>query len=82
MADVSIAEAKAKLSEIVAAVEAGETRVLTRRGKAVAKIVPINERSPRAKLDIEALRKLTDSMQGPIVDSDEFLRSWRDDVRY
>ncbi len=82
MADVSIAEAKAKLSEIVAAVEAGETRVLTRRGKAVAKIVPINERSPAAKLDIEALRKLTDSMQGPIVDSDEFLRSWRDDVRY
>ncbi len=82
MANVSIAEAKAKLSEIVAAVEAGETRVITRRGKAVAKIVPAGDRRPRGRLDIEALRKLTDSMQMADVSAGDLVRQMRDNDRY
>lgn len=82
MVDVSIAEAKAKLSEIVAAVEAGETHVITRRGKVVAKIVPAGDRRPSRKLDVEALRKLTDSMPMANVSAGELVRQMRDDDRY
>ena len=38
--NVSIAEAKAKLSELVSRAEAGEEIVLTRHGKVAARIVP------------------------------------------
>jgi prevent-host-death family protein len=38
---VNIAEAKAHLSEYIAAVEAGETVTIARRNKAVAKLVPV-----------------------------------------
>lgn len=87
MADVSIAEAKAKLSEIVAAVEAGETHVITRRGKVVAKIVPADAHvvAPRSKLDIDALRghiaRLIDD-GNPVADADDFLRRWKSEQRY
>lgn len=38
--NVSIAEAKAKLSELVSRAEAGEEIVLTRHGKVAARLVP------------------------------------------
>ncbi|CDX24853.1 Prevent-host-death family protein [Mesorhizobium sp. ORS 3324] len=38
--NISIAEAKAKLSELVSRAEAGEEIVLTRHGKVAARIVP------------------------------------------
>jgi prevent-host-death family protein len=38
--DVSIAEAKKRLSELIRAVENGEQVVITRRGKPVAQITP------------------------------------------
>lgn len=38
--NVSIAEAKAKLSELVSRAEAGEEITLTRHGKVAARIVP------------------------------------------
>lgn len=38
--DVSIAEAKNKLPELIRAVEAGECVVITRHGKAVAQLKP------------------------------------------
>lgn len=37
---MSVAEAKARFSAVLAAVEAGEEIVITRRGKAVARLVP------------------------------------------
>ena len=40
MHTVSVAKAKAHLSEILAEVEAGEEVIITRRGKPVARIVP------------------------------------------
>jgi len=47
--NVSIAEAKAKLSELVSRAEAGEEIVLTRHGKVAARIVPpaVTEPLPR-----------------------------------
>jgi prevent-host-death family protein len=47
--NVSIAEAKAKLSELVSRAEAGEEIVLTRHGKVAARLVPpaVTELLPR-----------------------------------
>lgn len=46
METLSVAEAKARFSAVLAAVEAGQEVVITRRGKAVARLVP--ERSGSA----------------------------------
>jgi prevent-host-death family protein len=47
--DVSIAEAKNQLSQLVRAVESGEPVVITRNGRPVAQLVPapITRRKPR-----------------------------------
>ncbi|MFN4295882.1 MAG: type II toxin-antitoxin system Phd/YefM family antitoxin [Brevundimonas sp.] len=64
---VNIAEAKARLSELVARAEAGEDIVLARAGKPAIRLVPagVSER-PRKHAFIGALEHL-----GPV--SDEFL---------
>jgi prevent-host-death family protein len=80
MRSVNLAEAKAKLSELVTEAEAGETVQIMRRGKPVAQITPVKQ--PRKPLDVAALRALTDSMTSSPVDTDESIRSWRDDARY
>ena len=40
MVRVTVSEAKTQLSSLLAAVEAGEAVVITRRGKAIAELVP------------------------------------------
>ena len=40
MQTMSVAEAKARFSALLSAVEAGEEIVITRRGKAVARLMP------------------------------------------
>ena len=40
MVQVSVAEAKTRLSSLLDAVEAGEAVVITRRGKPIAELVP------------------------------------------
>lgn len=45
MQPVPVAEAKARLSSMLAAVEAGEEVVITRRGRVVARLVPEGEGS-------------------------------------
>jgi prevent-host-death family protein len=40
MLEVTVAEAKARLSSLLDAVEAGQPVVITRRGKAIAELVP------------------------------------------
>lgn len=43
METINVHEAKAHLSEMLARVEAGETLVIARRNKPIAKLVPITE---------------------------------------
>jgi prevent-host-death family protein len=61
MITVGSFEAKTKLAELLDKVEAGETVTITRRGKAVAKLVPAaldeGERSRRRALIDEIKRK-------------------------
>ena len=55
MVQVTVAQAKAQFSSLLDAVEAGETVVITRRGKAIAELV--RHRSVRDLLpQLEALR--------------------------
>jgi prevent-host-death family protein len=80
MADVSIAEAKAHFSELVERAESGETVRITRRGKPVARLVPPEQKKKR--IDVEALRKLTESSPWQPVSAGEFVRKMRDEDRY
>jgi prevent-host-death family protein len=53
---VTLAQAKAQLSELLNKVEAGEEVIVTRRGKAVARIGPATR--PRRRLPLEELAAL------------------------
>lgn len=77
---VNVAEAKAHLSALVQRAEAGETIILTRRGKEVARLTP-----PERKLkpiDIEMLRKVTEGMPISEEPAGDFVRRMRDEDRY
>lgn len=73
---VSVAEAKAHLSEILDAVEKGEHVEITRRGKPVADLVPKVE--ARKPLTMEFFEQVTAGMkQQP--DSVDLIRQMRDE---
>ena len=78
MEAISFTEAKAHLSELLDRAEAGETIEITRRGKTAAKLSPPGP-PPRQKIDVDALRTLTDSQK--MQDSDS-VRRMRDVARY
>lgn len=80
MKTVSIAEAKAHLSELVDGVISGEGVTITRRGKPVAELVVPSR--PRKKIDFAELRAFTASMPLEEEDSGTFMRRLRDDARY
>ena len=46
MPEIGVRDAKARLSELLERVEAGEVLTLTRHGKPVARLVPVAERRP------------------------------------
>ena len=77
---VSLADAKARLSELVERAAAGDTVRITRRGKPVAQITAV--KAPRQPIDIAALRALTDSMPPQKQSAREFVRTMRDKARY
>lgn len=80
MRSVNLAEAKAKLSELVADAEAGETVEIMRRGKVVAKITPAEKKL--VPLDIDEIRKLSSLLPVDPQDAGEFIRWMRDTDRY
>jgi prevent-host-death family protein len=80
MTDIPLADAKARLSELVARAEAGDSVRITRRGRPVAQITAI--RRDRKPLDVDALRKLTDSMTMSPESAGDIVRRMRDEDRY
>ncbi len=80
MASISLAKAKAHLSELVDRVEAGETVEITRRGKPAARLVPM-ERVIK-KLDVDALAAMTAGMTYQEQSAADFIREMRDSARY
>ena len=80
MVTVSLAEAKAHLSELLDKVESGEEVIITRHGKPVAHLraaVPPKKPLPLEKLAV--FRAARSSWRG---DSATLLRRMRDDERY
>jgi prevent-host-death family protein len=80
MTTVSLAEAKTRLSELVARVIAGDEICITRCGKPVAKLSAVS--APRKRIDIAALRAVTDGMPMQPESAGEFMRRMRDEERY
>jgi prevent-host-death family protein len=75
MKHVQSSEAKARFSELLDQVEQGETIIITRHGKPIARIVPDEERRrQRVKAAIEAIEKLRKT--APKVTIEEIL-AWR-----
>lgn len=77
MVQVTVAEAKTKLSSLLDAVEAGEAVVITRRGKPIAELVPrcsVRDLLPQ----LAALREALPEQQASGV---ETMRGLRDDCR-
>ncbi len=76
MRQVTVAEAKAQLSSLLDAVERGQPVVITRRGKAIAELVP-----RQAVRDLlPQLQALRDSLPHQATSGVETMRALRDDV--
>ena len=80
MTDVTLADAKAHLSELVARAEAGDAVRITRRGKPVAQIVAVARRP--AAVDAAQLRAMTDAMPLQTQTAEAAVRAMRDGDRY
>jgi prevent-host-death family protein len=81
MRSVQAAEAKTHLSNLLDEVESGRTIVITRHGKAIARLIPEadshRERVAALKAQIEAFRK-----SGPKLTLDEILSSRHEGHKY
>ena len=77
---VSLAEAKARLSELVTRAAEGETVQITRRGKPIAQLAPIQR--PRKPIDVELLRSVSRKSPVQTESAGDFVRRMRDDGRY
>ncbi len=80
MEAISLADAKARLSELVDRVEAGGSIEITRRGKPVARLVAVAE--PRKPIDLALLRTFTAGLPPSSQSAADLVRSMRDDDRY
>lgn len=80
MKNISLAEAKAHLSELIDRVEAGDTVSITRRGKEVARLTAADP--PRKRIDPAMLRAVTNAMPMQREGAVAFVRRMRDEDRY
>ena len=77
---INLADAKARLSELVDRVEAGDSIEITRRGKTVARLSPATR--PRKRIDAALLQSLTATMPLQTKSAADLVRSMREDDRY
>lgn len=82
MPTVKIEEAKTHLPRILERVERGETVVITRHGKAVARLVPAAPTTPRPELVdvIEAMRAFQEQ-EAPTLGDDLSIRDFINEGR-
>ena len=78
--EISLADAKAHLSELVDRVVAGDTIDITRRGRPVARLTTVALH--RKRVDCAMLQALTITMPPPQQDAAKLVRTMRDDDRY
>jgi prevent-host-death family protein len=80
MTDIPLADAKARLSELVERAAAGEPVRITRRGRPVAQLTPVAR--VLKPVDASALKAVTDTMPMQAEGAGEFVRRMRDEDRY
>lgn len=80
MTDVSLAEAKARLSELVERARTGDSVRITRRGKPVAELKSLSR--PRERIDFAAIEALTSAMALDFEGAGDLVRRMRDEGRY
>lgn len=82
MTEIGAFEAKNKLSELLDRAEQGEEIVITRRGKAVAKLVPLEEKRDveKARQAVRRIRELAKEMNLGPFDWEEW-KKYRDEGR-
>ena len=78
--NINLANAKAQLSALVEMASKGDKVVITRRGKAVAQLTAVN--NVRKRVDLAALRALTDAMPMQNESAGDFVRAMREGDRY
>ncbi len=79
-ATVSLTDAKARLSELVELAAAGESVVITKRGKPVVRLSRVS--ASLRPVDLGALQALTERMPRQKTGAGEFVCGVRDDSRY
>jgi prevent-host-death family protein len=77
---VNLADAKARLSELVDRAEAGETVEIVRRGKPAARLAPPSP--AKVKVDVAALRALTERLPRQRTPAARAVREMRESDRY
>lgn len=80
MSPISLADAKARLGELVDRVEAGESIDITRHGRPVARLTAVA--GGRRRVDLAILQGLTATLPQAETGADELIRSMRDGDRY
>lgn len=80
MHTIKLADAKARLSELLTQVADGETVCITRHGKPIARLTPVER--PRKPISLDQLRQVTQTMPHQAEDGEAFMRRLRDDARY
>lgn len=77
MGSYSVAEAKTRLSEILKRVEAGQEVTITRRGQAIAAIVPIRAQQKKA-INWKAIEAFRKTLPRSKTSAAELIREMRD----
>lgn len=77
---VSLAQAKAHLSELTELAAKGETVIITKRGKPIARVQHVQ--MPRLPVDLQRLRRLTAEMPLTSEDAGQFMRCAREASRF
>jgi prevent-host-death family protein len=77
MVTISLAQAKARLSELLDKAEAGEEVIITRHGRAVARVVPASR--PKRPLPLDDLASFRAAMQSLRRPAAKLLRELRDE---
>lgn len=80
MPKINLADAKARLSELVELATAGETVEIQRRGKAVAQITGVDR--PKKAIALATLKAVTEGTSKQSEGAGKFIRRMRDDARY
>lgn len=80
METISLAEAKAHLSQLIDKVESGEEIVITRHGRPVARVTAAER--PKRPLDLAALEEFRKTIPPWRKPSADLIREMRDEERY